>query len=384
MKILAIVHRVYIGKLLKPGGLDRFFSFLREKRDYNILTIEHPLDFKGDTVLRNINKDKTTIKKRIKLPFSFFPPARLLIEFIFNIYYLISKKLFFDILICADPFNTFSGYILKKIKRSKLLIFHSADYSDQRFNSPILNFIYQSLYKFALKKADLVFAVSTRMHKKCQDLLSGNNTKKVIFFPNAPEFSKTPKRKVDKESRQTIILVGHLIEGLNYPLVLEAIADLKKDYPRILLKIAGQGDGLKTINRLKSELNLEKNISYLGPLKQDEVLDQMAKSDIGLACYTSEAAWNFYRDSMKIREYAACGLPTIADNTTSTALDAHKNGCCLLFNDKKGLKSGISLLLGNKGFYNEMSKKALTWAKKNDSKLIYENVLSLILNKLNK
>ena len=384
MKIVAIIHRAYIDKLIKPGGIDRFFSFLKEKENYKVLTIEHPLDFKGDTVLRNIEKDNTVIKKRIKLPFSFFPPARLIVEFIFNIYYVISEKLFFDVVICADPFNAFSGYILKKLKRNRLLVFHSADYSDKRFNNIVLDYIYQLLYKFALKKADIVFTVSIRMQQKCKDLLVNNNIKKVIFFPNAPEFSKTPKRKITQNDRQTIILVGHLIEGLNYDLVLRVIADLKKQYPQILLKIIGQGDGLKTINRLKSNLGLEKNISYLGALRQNEVLKQISESDIGLACYTNQASWNFYRDSMKIREYAACGLPTIADDTTFTALDAYQNGCCLLFNDKKSLKLSFSLLLSNTGYYNEMSKKALSWARKNDSKLIYENVLYIILNQLNK
>ena len=383
MKILTIVHRVYIDKLIKPGGLDRFFSFLQEKGNYNISTIEHPLNFIGDTVLRNISKDKTEVKKQIKLPFSFFPSARLSIEFIFNIFYVISRKLFFDVIICADPFNVFSGYILKKLKRSKLLTFHSADYSDRRFDNSFLNYIYQSFYKLALKKADLVFTVSARMHQKCQGLLVNNNIKKIIFFPNSPEFSNTPRRVVNKKNIQTIVLVGHLIEGLNYEMVLEAIADLKKEYPEIQLKIIGQGDGIKAINEIKAKLGIEKNVFYMGSLKQNETLNQIAQSDIGLACYTDQAAWNFYRDSMKIREYAACGLPTIADNTTGTALDAHQNGCCLLFENKESLKSCISSLLNDESYYKKVSENALAWAEKNDSRLIYENVLSLILNKLN-
>lgn len=382
MKILAIVHRVYIDKLIKPGGLDRFFSFLQEKGNDLILTVEHPLIFSGETVLRSISKNKTKVKKRIELPFSFFPSARLSSEFVFNIFYVISKKLFFDVIICADPFNTFSGYILKKLKRGKLLIFHSADYSDRRFDNRILNGIYQFFYKLALKKADLVFTVSTRMHQKCQDLLANGNIKKVIYFPNSPEFSKTPKRNKNKKHIRTIVLVGHLIEGLNYEIVLEAIADIKKECPKIQLKIIGQGDGIKVINELKAKLGIEKNVFFLGSLKQDETLKQIAQSDIGLACYTNQAVWNFYRDSMKIREYAACGLPAIADNTTGTALDAHQNRCCLLFDNKESLKSHISSLLNNESYYKKVSENALAWAKNNDSKLIYENVLSLILSKL--
>jgi glycosyltransferase involved in cell wall biosynthesis len=380
MKALAIVHRVYIGRLIKPGGLDRFFSFLGEKGGYEIVTIEHPLDLRGETVLRRITKDGIVKDRAVDIGFSFFGPLRLTAELLFNIYEVVFGKKRFDVAFCADPFNLFSGHILKRMGFVRLLVFHSADYSDRRFGNAVLNRIYQSLYRKALKNADVVFAVSIRMFQRCRELL-GKDADKVIFFPNAPRFAKTPKRQTRKQAN-TVILAGHLIRDLDYRIVLEAIADLKARYPRILLKIVGEGEGAGIIGSLVEKMDIRENVILAGALSQEEALREISQSDIGLTCYTDGVTWNFYRDSIKIRDYAACGLPVVSDNTTSTALDAHQHGCCLLYENKEGLKRGISTLLDNKDFYDKTSENALAWARKNDSETIFERSLALILNKL--
>ncbi|MEW6101099.1 MAG: glycosyltransferase [Candidatus Omnitrophota bacterium] len=380
MKILAIVHRAYVGEFIKPGGLDRFFAFLQDKGEHSILSIEHPIFFKGPAVIRSIDKEGINVVKKTDLNCSYLPAVKLVIEFFFNLKFALSAGGKFDAIICADPFNLFSGYVIKKITGARVLIFHSADYADRRFSSFVLNRIYQFLYRLALRRADFVFTVSSRMYEKAKEALRARKDDKVIFFPNAPEFAKTPKRPHSRDSRNCVILVGYLIREYNYSQVLEAVSDSLKEAPRLLLKVVGEGEGVAIIKNIASSLGIEKNIIFLGALPQEMVLSEMANSDIGLACYARKDPWDFYRDSMKIREYASCGLPVIADDSTSTAQDAEKNNCCLIFRNKEDLKQHISKLSKDNEYYNTLAKASLSWGRENDGKLVFEKTLARIEN----
>ena len=55
----------------------------------------------------------------------------------------------------------------------------------------------------------------------------------------------------------------------------------------------------------------------------------------------------------------------------------------LLPNHRLVFQYGLLRKLGKK-YYEEVSKDALKWATKNDGKMIFENTLSFILDKLNR
>ena len=81
---------------------------------------------------------------------------------------------------------------------------------------------------------------------------------------------------------------------------------------------------------------------------------------------------------MKIREYAACGLPIVCDPSTGTAEEAAETGAAILVKDKTSLADALNRLMSDDVLYGRMSEAALVWAKANDKRLYLENLMDTI------
>lgn len=86
-----------------------------------------------------------------------------------------------------------------------------------------------------------------------------------------PELNTT-ERPID------VFGAGSLIPLKNYSLFIGVIADLKKEFPRIRAQIAGGGEEQQKLQSLIKELNLENNVTLLGPQSHAETLLLMNQS----------------------------------------------------------------------------------------------------------
>lgn len=126
--------------------------------------------------------------------------------------------------------------------------------------------------------------------------------------------------------------------------------------------------------------HLEDNIVFLGWKDHDEVLDILVKSFIGFALYTKNISWNKYGDSMKAREYVACGLPVIISDIPSNADDIKEYSAGLVVGDLskaeiERVESFIEKCIIDIDFYRHMRNNAIRLGRDFDKDKILSELL---------
>ena len=352
-----------IGTFLQKRGLEYFF-------------IKHSL-YKGPPSLVE-EFDKKRLRRRFyglkNLPFL----LRVIQEQIINFYFVLKPKKPINLFVGIDPLNAFSGVLAQKIKKVKKTVFYTADYAHQRFKNPTMNWLYHSLDRFGIKNVNQVWNVSTRIAKqrKKQEVPKEKN----FFVPNAPEFRKTKRLPYSKINRHDLVIVSHLTRAINYPLIIKAVKNLSRKYEDIRLLIIGSGPYEEELKKLVQRLNLSDKISFLGRKPHNEVLEILSQSAIGVALYTKEQPWTEFGDSMKAREYLACGLPVIMTGVTSTADDVKKVEAGFIIKLKKGeFEKATNKLFSDQKLYLRMRENAIKLARDYDFSKIMDNLLKKLL-----
>jgi Glycosyltransferase len=80
------------------------------------------------------------------------------------------------------------------------------------------------------------------------------------------------------------------------------------------LRILGEGNRLKEVLDLASDLGVRESVEHLGRVPIDRVRDEMAKADVGISCHRAGVFGDLYF-STKIVEYLTQGLPVLSPRT---------------------------------------------------------------------
>lgn len=279
------------------------------------------------------------------------------------------------IYIGVDPINGLAGVLLKRNKLVKEFIYFSADYADRRFANFFLNSIYHLIDRLCLKRADQIWAVSSRIVKKRTS--QGVEPARNHLLPNSPDFGSIKRRLFD--GNHNLIVVSHLSKSLNLAPVFRVIKALAGKFPDIKLLIVGSGPEQNNFLKQAKKMGIGKNVDFMGQKAHAEVMDLLSRSFIGIALYTKDNDWNRYGDSMKAREYVGCGLPVIINDIPSTADDIaeYSAGLVLSAVSSQRIVEFVSKCINDKKFYLNLRKNALKLGKAFDKKAILEKLLRL-------
>lgn len=353
-------------------------DFLKNKK-VDCFFIKHPI--RGglpsiiESHIRGIEK-----KERTAYPNSTFLPLKSLQELRITLQAINKIKEPIDLFVGIDPLNAFFGLLAKKRGKAKKVIFYTADYAIKRFNNPLMNGIYHWFDRYAIREADQVWNVSSRITelRKQQGVEEGRN----FFVPNSIEFDKAKRLSFEEINRHDLVLVSGLTRAIDFSLIIKAIKKLSENYPDIKLLIIGEGEHRKELEELTRKLKTEKNILFLGRKDHQEVLEILSRSAIGIALYTEEFPWTKFGDSMKVREYLACGLPVIMTNVPSTSNDVKeaKAGFVIELKEKE-FEKAINSLFSDQNLYLRMRKRAINLAKAYDFAIVIEKALSKLFLK---
>lgn len=270
-------------------------------------------------------------------------PAKILIK-VFKVVWMIYQNPTAKVFIGADPINTFAGLLGKFFfNKSLKVIFYSVDYSTSRSGNPILDWMYVKLDEFDARNSFETWSCSSRVINLRSRYLP---SQKNFFFPNYPTF-EVPK--LSKFDRFTLLFIGFL--NPTYHLEwLEKIMERVSQDNKIQLIVIGNGDKSEKISQKYLELQRPDNISILGFLSRDKVIEYLSKSHVGLALYSGYSTFNEFGDSMKVREYTHSLLPTITTGIISNAWEIEKFQLGLVVNNYEELVNAIEKLLDPKHY----------------------------------
>ena len=276
------------------------------------------------------------------------------------------------IYIGSDPLNSFAGVILKIFKRIDKNIFFTIDYADIRYKFFILNWIYHLIDRISLFFADEAWVVSTRI--KAKRVKQGYKSENVKFIPNSINFNQSLLKPLN--IKQNLILVSGLTETVDFGIILK-LAKMIQGFNQ-KLSIIGEGPLKKYFQKITEENNLQDTIEFLGQKDHAEVLDFVSRSKIGIAWYSNKMNFNRYGDSMKVREYLACGTPIIMNTIPSTADDLKDAQVGLVLNkfDIDEVEKYLTKIFKDNVFYSSVVDNCINIAKKYDKDTILNNALN--------
>ncbi len=361
-KILFIIHRLYFKNIAKKGGIDRILTFLA--RQNQTTSIEHPFESIHHPSFLTSKRTTYEYMAKLKAPFIWLE------EIFINIFWILKDTKKYHLAIGSDPLNFFSCYLLKKLGRVGKTQFHSTDYSPIRFKNKLLNFFYQYLYRFSLRHADYITVVSQRMLKNALPHT-------VFLLPNSPSFHDIDRVPIIERRKKTLVLtVGLFKNQVDLDILLDCLEILKSKDPEIMLHIIGHvgDDSIDTFYKKK----LHKNVVFHGILPYEKTIALVAQSTIGITCYKKEGQYMYYGDSLKIREYAAAGLPIVCDNVYATSEEVRQYDAGFVYTTPQEMVASINQLIENRNLYKQKSDNAINWAKMMDQ----EKILRKLYNRL--
>lgn len=232
--------------------------------------------------------------------------------------------------------------------------------------------------------------------KFCEEWFKRNSLKYVVWFYNHCDFVTSPakfllaemiknglekpsemignqidtavfNRKYDKEkakkrfklSNNTIMFAGKLAREKNFDVIIKAVELVKKEIKDINFTIAGHGSDRERLKELAKNLQVEKEVKFMGTFEHKILTKLYRAADIFVITSTAEV------QSLVLMQAMACGLPAVGVNwRTMPELINKNNGFLVKPGDHKELAKKIIYLLKDKEQRNKLSEGAFDFVQR--------------------
>lgn len=284
--------------------------------------------------------------------------------------------------------NVFDGLIALKIRKKYNIPFiFQLNYIQLETNLGYSNIsVLLTLYKkfvlvmlnYLLKKADVIFPISTYMQdylkkKKFEEqkiftLPMGVNSK--TFSPN--QKTEKIKNKYELQDKKIFIYIGTLAKKRHLDIIVKAFSLVKKEVMNAKLLIVGDGDGKGELEKLSTNLNLEKYIIFTGKIPYKSVPKYICLADIGLSPIPPIDNYKMSSPT-KMLEYMACGIPVIGNREIMDMKNviSKSNGGILVDFNAESFSTAMIRLAKNEELAKIKGEKGRQWVNKNRS---YEQI----------
>jgi glycosyltransferase involved in cell wall biosynthesis len=164
--------------------------------------------------------------------------------------------------------------------------------------------------------ADRVVSVNETMRENLH--AKGVPDRKIFIVHNFPDHAyfqvceetlPWPRKK----GALTLLYCGTVTEHYDLGLAIKAIARLKGEVS-IKFRIMGDGNKLRDVLDLASELGVRDSVELVGKVPIEKVAEEMRKADIGISCHRAGIFGDLYF-STKIIEYLTQGLCVLSPRT---------------------------------------------------------------------
>ena len=218
--------------------------------------------------------------------------------------------------------------------------------------------------KLLFKYANKVIALTEDMRREIQKIYF----REVLVIPNGIDLGQfknvlreDARRQLKITDEQKIIMfIGrlHPVKGLEY--LIKAMELLKDKNKNAGLVLVGSGEEKEYLEILSRELDLEKDIRFLGSVTSEEIPHFMMASDVFVLPSLSEGFPNVILEAM------ACGLPIVATKVGGLPeiIEDSENGFLIAPKNPRQIAEKILLLLENDPLREKMAKNNQEKVKK--------------------
>lgn len=302
-------------------------------------------------------------------------------EAIYTFYWVLVSKNKINLFIGSDNYMAFLGLLLKKMGKVQDVILYTIDYSPQRFNNPILNYVYHFFDEQCLKDCKIVWNVSERIKTGRKD--RGIDPKKSapqIVVPLGVWIDRIPNLSISKKRKCSIVFLGHLLKKQGLQKVIEAMPEISRKHENVNLLIIGTGPYKSKLKKLIRKYKLEKKVIFVGYVESHKKVERyLSKSMLAVAPYEPiKSSFTYFADPGKIKNYLAAGLPVLLTNVPRIAKEVNNTRCGYIVKyDSEDIADKINKLFFSEQTLINFSKNARRFATGFD----WNKIFSVALNK---
>ena len=308
----------------------------------------------------------------VRIKYSFLGP--LLRQF--NLFHAIIKNLRgMDLIYAQGPFVVgLMSFLAAQIYRKKLIIKFVGDlvwetafgqartkkFLDDFLTHPDAGLIANlkiKIQKFVFQRAKKVIVPSFYLKSILTKYYQLAPAQVEVIY-NSIDFTKFKGiSKNRKDANLNLITIGRLVNWKHIDDIIRALGRLKNQ--SAVLKIVGEGPELTKLKKLSVELDLQKQVKFLGRLSYPETLQQLADSDIFILNSNYEGLPHTVIEAMFLK------IPVIATNIPGTTEIAIENKTALLVPKKSpaDLAEKIRIISGNPALEEKLTDQAYKLVK---------------------
>lgn len=246
-------------------------------------------------------------------------------------------------------------------------------------SAPVVLLVHHLFGPAAFQEASIPFAAATWLLERpvplvfrdvptvavsestARDLVErGISPERIEVIPNGidPERYR-PDPGVSEYPRPTVLYLGRLKRYKRVDLVLRAMALLRDRGVDCRLLVAGQGDHRQTLEALRTRLELEDRVDFLGYVSEERKIELLRRSWVHALTSTKEG-WGISN-----LEAAACATPTVASDTPGLrdSVRDGETGYLVPHGDVDALADRLGHVLRNEDARKELGRGARRFAE---------------------
>jgi glycosyltransferase involved in cell wall biosynthesis len=256
------------------------------------------------------------------------------------------------------PWSSDISIFISKLKKKKTIITIHNDIDKHDFLPKLLSDIYlNTFFRILLFLVDKIIIVNPEWEKTFVN--TGNILKryknKISTITNGIDFELF-KSNGNKKLKNTLLFVSildkyHEYKGFDY--LLDSLKIIIKTHPKIELLVIGEGELKNYYSKKAREMDLVKNVIFLGQKNQDEVAKYCNKASILILPSIDIEGFGIV-----LLEAMACKIPVIATDIVGVAREVKQNNCGIIVKpkDSQALAEAIIKLLKNPKLAKKMGE----------------------------
>jgi len=257
----------------------------------------------------------------------------------------------FDIVHCYYPF--FGGaemaVLARYFKNLKLIIHHEMDVVGEGWQKKFFSWHTRHVLPWILKNSDLVFVLSEDYFNNSDFGRLYKAYKKLPPWQVVPNGVDTELFKPMPNLTSPIVLFAAGLDKAHYfkgvPVLLEAIALLKKENFPVRLRIAGEGELKKEYQKQTNELEIQDQVEFVGLITHDRLPDFYSSGNL----FIMPSVGQTESFSIATAEAQACGLPAIVSDLPGmrVTIEDGITGLLIMPGDSRDLARKIKMILSD-------------------------------------
>lgn len=267
----------------------------------------------------------------------------------------------FDIATGLGPWGAIAGLALRRMNRIGCLIYEDRDYEPGFIHTALRRRWAGLLERFAMRRADRIIAIGERL-AALRRSQTGCAVSVVSTGVDVDRFA-SPERA---EPRPVLVYAGNMAPWSGLDLVLQALPRIRESIPHVRCVFVGSGPPLfrAHLEAIAEALGLGAAVEFVGEVPYARVQSFLAEAGIGLAVFRPTELRQ-YAAPLKVLEYMAAGLPTIAMSPSEAAdlVKREASGVGIPF-DRDALAMAVISLLRDREEYLRLAGNARRAAAK--------------------